>query len=149
MTLKKLALATCLVVGLCLLLIAGYLFAAELSFLHRATALEATIVEVRTDSRGKGKGSVPAYFPMVEIPGSVGVSKVAVETFSEQPVYRVGDKIAVLWDPASLRCKKNTFVEKWGGFTLNFILSLVFFFFPLLHYWRLNRSSEATDGGQP
>ena len=135
---KKMALFACLLLGMCLLLIAFYLLAREIYFVHKATAFNASIVEVRTELVHKGKGSVMAYVPVVEIPSATDRNlRMTVDTFSEEPVYRVGDKMGVLCDlSASLKCTRNTFVSKWGDSLLDFVFALAFLSIPLVHYWR-------------
>jgi hypothetical protein len=138
MTIKKMAVVACLVVGSIALLIAFYLLITEIYFVHKATAFDASIVEVRQELVHKGKGSVMAYVPVVEI-ASINDRNVrmTVDAFSEEPVYRVGDKMNVLCDlSASLRCTRNTFVSKWGDSLLDFVVALAFLSIPLLHYWR-------------
>lgn len=57
------------------------------------------IVEVQTELVSKGKGSVFAYVPIVEISDEAGNKlRVKMATFNEEPVYRVGDKTNVLCD---------------------------------------------------
>lgn len=132
-----------------MLLIAFYLLVTEIHFVHKAVSFDASIIEVRKEFVAKGKGSVLAYVPVVEIPlATDGNLKIRVDTFSEQPTYYVGDKIQILCEPSSLRCKKNTFVDKWGDFAVDFILSLVFLSIPLLHYWRFARSNTVRDATQ-
>ena len=135
---KKSVLIACLFVGLVLLLIAAYLLIVEISFVRKATAFEATITEVRKEPVHQGKGSVLAYVPVVEIPNANdGTLKIAVDTFSEEPVYKVGDQMKVLCVPSSLKCVRNAFVDKWGDSALDFLLSLLFLSIPGLYHWRV------------
>jgi hypothetical protein len=135
---KRLALLACFAMGLSMLLISIYLLVAQIYFVYHATAFEAPIVEVRTELVAKGKSSVSPYVPIVEISKETGSNlRIKVETFSEEPVYRVGDKMQVLCDLSSIKCTRNSFAEKWGNFAVIFVLSLVFLAIPLVYYWRV------------
>ena len=138
MTMKRLNLFACLLLGVCLLLIGFYLLATELYFVHKASAFDASIVEVREQLVHKGKGSVMAYVPVVEIASGTDRNlKMTVDTSSEELVYRVGDKMDLLCDLSeSPRCIKNTFASKWGNSLLAFVFALVFLSIPLLYYWQ-------------
>ena len=130
---KKVVLAACLLVGLLLLLVAAYLLIVEISFVGKATTFHAMIVEVRKEPVNQGKGSSLAYVPVVEIPNAKdGSSRIAVDTFSEEPVYKVGDQMKVLCVPSSLHCVRNAFVDRWGSSALVFLLSLLFLSIPVL-----------------
>lgn len=135
---KRLNLFACLLLGVCLLLIGFYLLATEIYFVHKASAFDASIVEVRKERVHKGKGSVMAYVPVVEIASGTDRNlRMTVDTFSEELVYRVGDKMNVLCNLSeSPRCIKNTFASKWGYSLLDFFFALVFLSIPLVYYWQ-------------
>jgi hypothetical protein len=136
-TKKGLTVVALFAMGLSMLLIAIYLLVTEIYFVYHAVAFEAPIVEVQTELVPKGKGSVVAYVPKVEISDESGNKlRVKVATFDEEPVYRVGDRIHVVCDLSSLRCIRNNFMEKWGNFTVTFLLSLVFLAIPSFYYRR-------------
>jgi hypothetical protein len=63
--------------------------------------------------------------------------KVKVDTFNEEPVYKVGDQMKVLCVPSSLECVQNAFVDRWGNSALVFLLSLLFLSIPVLYHWRV------------
>ena len=136
-----------LVVGLVTLVISLYLLASQIYFVSRATAFEAPIVEVNLESVRRGKGSTVAYVPTVEIADETGKStRAKVDTFNQEPVFRVGEKMPVLCDRSSLRCIKNTFFGMWGNSALAFILSLVFFSIALIYYRRVReRTVQGSD----
>ena len=101
-----------LIVGVLTLSIAAYLIIVEVAFVRKATAFDATIVEVRRESVHKGKGSVLAYVPIVEVPDVAhGAVKIKVDTFNEEPVYRIDQRMKVLCDSSSLKCVRNTFID--------------------------------------
>src|SRR5258705_13457584 len=106
MTFKRITVVACFLVGICVLLIAIYTLVIEISFVQKAEASEASIVEVRPEYVAGGKGSALAYVPVVELPGTQ--ARVRVDTFSKQPIYKVGDRIALLCDASLLKCKRNT-----------------------------------------
>jgi hypothetical protein len=135
------ALVACLLVGLLMLSIASYLLVKEIVFMHKATVFDATIIEVSKELVHKGKGSVPAYVPVIEVPDH-GTLKIKVDTFSEEPAYNVGDKMKVLCDRSSPKCVRNTFIDKWGNSAMDFLLSFVFLSIPALYYWRLQRYTK-------
>ena len=141
------AVVACLPVGSFMFLIAFYLLVTEIYFVHKATAFDASIVEVRKELVHKGKGSVMAYVPVVEIASGAGRNlRMTVDTFSEEPVYQVGDKMNVLCDlSASLKCTRNTFVSKWGDSLLDFLVALAFLSIPLVHYWRSQRGQDRSQ----
>lgn len=147
MTLKKMAMVACLLVGSSVFVIALYLLVTEIVFVHKATAFNASIVEVRNELVHKGKGSVIAYVPVVEIPSATDRTlRITVDTFSEEPVYRVGDKMAVLCDlSASSKCTRNTFVSKWGDSLFDFVFALAFLSVPFVHYWRFQRGQDRSQ----
>ena len=128
---------TCLLVGVTVLVIGFCLLLGEVYFIHKATAFNVSIVEVRRDLVHKGKGGVMAYVPVVEIPSEPSRPlRITVDTFSEEPVYRIGSQMDVLCDLSdSPKCIQDTFFSKWGGSVLDFIFALVFLSIPL-HYWR-------------
>lgn len=134
----------CLLVGSFAFLIAFYLLVTEIYFVHKATAFDASIVEVRKELVHKGKGSTMAYVPVVEIASGTDRNlRMTVDTFSEEPVYRVGDKMDVLCDlSASQKCTRNTFVSKWGDSLLDFVFALAFLSIPLLHHWRSREEQD-------
>jgi hypothetical protein len=142
MTIKRMALLACLLSGVCLLLTACYVLATEIYFVHKAKAFDTSIVEVRKELVHKGKGSTMAYVPVVEIASGTDRNfRMTVDTFSEELVYRVGDKMDVLCDLShSPRCIKNTFASKWGDSVLDFVFALVFLTIPWLYYWRSSQS---------
>jgi hypothetical protein len=135
------ALVTSLLIGVIILCVAFYLLVWEIYFVHKATAFNAPIVEVRYEFVPRGFGSVRAYVPVVEIPtGTDRGLRMMVDTFNEEPVYRVGDQMEVLCGRSSSeKCIKNTFVGRWGDSALDFVFSLAFLSFPLFHFFRPQR----------
>lgn len=132
------------VVGSIVLLIGIYLFVNRVVFLSRATASSAPIVSVSHEPVSKGKGSVLAYVPTVQVRDGVGRTlDLKVDTFNEEPVYRVGEQMRVSCNPQS-GCIEDTFMSKWGGFLFVLLVSLVFFS-PLLAWksglWQPNDES--------
>jgi len=107
-----------------------YVLITQMVFAIRASAHNGTIVEVRHELVPKGKGSVLAYVPVVQVPdGEHGFVTIRVDTYSEEPVYRVGQQLSALCDYSSLKCIPNTFLAKWGDATALFFASFVFFLF--------------------
>ena len=143
--LKRTAVIACLAVGLLIMLVAFYVLILEIQFVCRAVKFNASVVEVRRDLVSKGKGSTMAYFPVVEVRDGTGKqSRLPVNTYDKEPIYRVGDKIDVLCTlSGSLECKKNTFADKWGDFFVDLIVSFLFLLVPLLYFWRMRRGRFA------
>lgn len=54
---------------------------------------------------------------------------IRVDTYSKEPIYKVGQHLSTLCDSASLKCIPNTFLAKWGDAAVLFFLSCVFFLF--------------------
>jgi len=135
-----------LLMGLLLLSIACYLFIIEIVFVSKATRFDATIVEVRSELVPKGKGSVFAYVPVVEVSDvGHGTMKVKVDTYNEEPVYRIGDQMRLLCDSSLLTCIPNTFLDKWGNSAVDFLLSLVFLSIPVLYHRNFKRNQRLRE----
>lgn len=101
----------------------------QILFVMRASEQNATIVEVRYEYVPRGRGSVLAYVPVVQVPGENGLVTIRVDTFSEEPIYKVGQRLSTLCDSASLKCIPDTFLEKWGNAAVLLALSFLFFLF--------------------
>src|SRR5215203_3454763 len=147
---KRIGVFVALVIGVFVFLIALYHLANEVYFVHNGAIFDTRIIEVRSEFIATGKSRVFAYIPIVGIPDSTGsILKTRVDTFSEEPVYRIGEKVQVLCDLSSRRCIENDFKHKWGDFILVLAVSLVFLSIPLFFYWRFRReqawSRFATD----
>jgi hypothetical protein len=122
-------------VGSILLMIGTYLFVNRAVFLSHATSSLAPIVSISHESVSKGKGSVLAYVPTVQVRDSAGRTlDLKVDTFSEEPVYRIGQQMRVSCNPQT-ECIEDTFISKWGDFLIVLLVSLLFFS-PLLS-WQL------------
>jgi uncharacterized protein DUF3592 len=114
-------------VGSIVLLIGIYLFVNRVVFLSHASSSSAPIVSVSRESVSKGKGSVLAYVPTVQVRDSAGRTlDLKVATFNEESVYRVGNQMLVSCNPES-GCIEDTFMSKWGGFLIDLLISLLFF----------------------
>lgn len=137
--LKKTTVIACLAVGLLIMFVAFYVLILEIQFVRRAVKFNASVVEVRRDLVSKGKGSIMAYFPVVEVRDGTGKQfRIPVNTYDKEPIYRVADKMDVLCTlSGSLECKKNTFADKWGDFFVDLIVSFLFLLVPLLYFWRI------------
>jgi len=123
--------AICAFLGSIILVIAVYLFINRIIFLAHATSSSAPIVAVSHESVAKGKGSVLAYVPTVRVQGHAGRTlDVKVDTFNEEPVYTIGQQMAVSYNPTR-GCIEDTFFAKWGDCLIDLLLSLAFFL-PLL-----------------
>ena len=131
-------------VGSIVLLIGLYLFVNRVVFLSHATSLSAPIVTVSHESVSKGKGSVLAYVPTVQVRDGGGRTlDLKVDTFNEEPVYRIGEQMRVSCNPQS-GCIENTFMSKWAGSLFILLVSLGCFL-PLLAWksglWQPNGDS--------
>ena len=123
---KIAALLGLVVVGFPVFMLTFYALIVQTYFVYRATALEASIVDVQVESVPKGKGSTVGFIPVVEIPDQSGNKvRTKVDTYNEQPVFRIGDKMQLLCDRSSLKCIEHTFFEAWGKSALNFAGSIV------------------------
>ena len=119
--------AVCAFLGSILLILAGYLFINRIIFLAHATSYSAPIVGVSQEWVSKGKGGVLAYVPTVQVQGLDGVTvNVKVDTYNEEPVYAIGQQMAVSCNPTR-GCIEDTFLAKWGACLMNLLLSFVFF----------------------
>ena len=107
-----------------------YVFIPQMLFVLRASERNGTIIEVRHEQVPRGRGSVLAYVPVVQVPaGEHGVVAIQVDTFSEDPIYKVGQQMSTLCDSSAPKCIPNTFLAKWGDAAVLFFLSFVFFLF--------------------
>ncbi len=137
---KRISVGACFLLGTILLFVSFYVLATEISFYHKATMFDATIVEIRHEYVAAGRGSVLAYLPVVEIPDRG--SRISVETSSEENVYTVGARIRVLCDlSSSQRCIKSTFFDQWWGI-VDLIVALLFLVPSVLYLRRTNKGSE-------
>ena len=119
--------AVCAFLGSILLVFAGYLFINRIIFLAHATSSSALIVGVSQECVSKGKGGVLAYVPTVQVQGLDGVTLNAkVDTYNEEPVYAIGQQMAVSCNPAR-GCIEDTFFAKWRACLIDLLLSFVFF----------------------
>jgi hypothetical protein len=114
--------AVCAFLGSVILIIAAYLFINRIIFLTHANSLSAPIVAVSHEWVPKGRGGVLAYVPTVRVQGL----DAKVDTFDEEPVYAIGQQLAVSCNPAR-GCIEDTFFAKWGACLIDFFLSLAFF----------------------
>lgn len=104
-------------------------------FLSHATSSSAPIVSISHEYVSKGKGSVLAYVPTVQVRDSAGRTlDLKVDTFNEEPVYAVGQQMRVSCNPQR-GCIEDTFFSKWGGLLITLLISSLFFL-PLLA-WKL------------
>ncbi len=141
MTLKEMNMAACFFVGSVILSVAVYSLATEINFIHNAIKLDAPIVDVRREYVPKGKGSILAYVPIVEVPNSG--NRISIDTYSEQSIYSIGSKVHVLCDFAvSKKRIRNTFFETWGNSVVNFVLSLLFLLPALFYFQRLKQKRK-------
>jgi hypothetical protein len=121
------------VLALIVLLASLYLLCTRIIFLANAESSETPIVGVIHEYVPKGRASVLAYVPMVEVRGAQGrLQRVKVSTFNEAPVYVVGQKMRVICHPKR-GCIEDTFLAKWGDALIDLLISLVLFV-PLLYY---------------
>jgi hypothetical protein len=134
---KRIMMAVSLVVGSIVALFGIYLACASVFFIHKAVAVEATIVESRRDFVPMGRGSALAYVPVIELP-STG-ERVRVDTHRENEPYIIGERLSVLCQ-AGVRCIPNTFLDKWGNALIDLGLSLLFFA-PPIYYFRYSQES--------
>jgi len=125
---KTVTMAAMVLLGLTTFCAGSYSLIAQILFTLRASAQDAIIVEVRHEMVPKGKTSVLAYVPVVEVPdASHGFIKILVDTYSEKSVYKVGQRLKTLCDSSSFKCIPDTFLARWGDATVLFFLSFVFF----------------------
>ena len=119
--------AICAFLGSIILIITVYLFINRVIFLVRASSFSVPIVAVSHEWVSKGKGGVLAYVPTVRVPGLDGqILDVKVDTFNKDPVYSIGQPIAVSCNLAR-GCIEDTFFSKWGDCLIDLLLSLAFF----------------------
>jgi hypothetical protein len=133
--------ALCAFLGSILLVVAVYLFINRIIFLTHAISSSAPIVAVSHEYAAKGKGSVLAYVPTVRVQDSAGsMLDVKVDAFNEEPVYAIGQQLAVSCNPTR-GCVEDTFFAKWGACLIDLLISLVLFS-PLLAWksglWQSN-----------
>ena len=114
-------------IGSIVLLVGVYLFLERAVFLAHASSSSAPIVAVSHEYVGKGKGSVFAYVPMVEVQGAQGTTIVLkVDTFNEEPVYIIGQQMRVSCN-LERGCIEDTFFAKWGTCLIDLLISLLCF----------------------
>jgi hypothetical protein len=130
---RKRTVAVLALMGSILFVVGVYLCSVRIMFLVGARSFQAPVVAIMHESVPKGRGSVLAYVPTVEVPDFQGRPlKLKVDTFNEEPVYSIGQKMRVVCNP-DRGCIEDTFVARWGDGLIDLILALVFFA-PLLYY---------------
>ena len=136
------------IVGSIVLLIGIYLFVNRVIFLAQATSSSAPIVSVSHEYVSKGKGSVLAYVPTVQVRDNAGRTlDLKVDSFNEEPVYSIGQQMRVSCSPQH-GCIEDMFFSKWGSFLIVLLISLLFFS-PLLAWkfglWQPNGKITGLD----
>ena len=118
-------------IGSILLIAASYVSINRVLFLAHAGSSSAPIINISHEWVSKGKGGVLAYVPTVRVQGLDGrIHNLKVDTFSEEPIYTIGQPIRVSCNIES-GCIEDTFFAKWGASLLDLLIAL-FFFSPLL-----------------
>src|SRR5262245_7435603 len=101
-------------IGSIVLLAGIYSFIDRMLFLESSAPSLAKIISVSHEYVPKGKGSVLAYVPTVQINGIDGEAlAVKVDTSNEEPVYKVGDEIYVSCN-LQRECIEDSFLAKWS-----------------------------------
>jgi len=126
---ERLTMAVTVFLGLVTFCAGSYVLITQMVFVLRASEQNGNIVEVRHEQVPRGRGSVLAYVPVVQVPSENGFVTIPVDTFNEEPIYKVGQQLSTLCDSASLKCVPNTFLAKWGDAAVLFFQSFVFFLF--------------------
>jgi hypothetical protein len=130
-------------IGLIVFIVGIYLVARRIVFLANASTFNAPIVSVSHEYVPKGRGSVLAYVPTVEVRDAQGQSlNLKVDAFNESPVYSIGQKMDVVCNPTR-GCIENTFGGKWVDALLDLLIGCAFFL-PLLYYKLVPRDVEPT-----
>jgi hypothetical protein len=133
---NRLSIAVTIFLGLAIFCAGSYVLITQTVFNLRASAHNGTVVEVRHELVPKGKGSVPGYVPIVEVPdANQRLTTIRVDTYSEEPVYKVGQQLQTLCDLSSSKCIPDTFLAKWGDPAVLFGLSFIFFLIAFIE-WR-------------
>jgi hypothetical protein len=128
------------VLAVIVLFFALYLLSTRIIFLVNARSFETHVVAVVRENVPKGRSSVLAYVPIVEIRDDQGQpQQVKVSTFDESPIYIIGQGMRVTCAPAR-GCIEDSFVAKWGDVLIDLLISIVLFV-PLLYY----RLAEISD----
>jgi hypothetical protein len=136
------------IVGSIVLLVGIYLFVNRVIFLAQATSSSAPIVSVSHEYVSKGRGSVRAYVPTVQVRDSAGRTfDLKVDTFNEEPVYTIGQQMQVSCNPER-GCIEDTFFGKWGAGLIDLLITFLFFS-PLLAWkfglWQSNGEIAGMD----
>jgi len=139
-SLKKANIFVCAVVGTIILGATFYGLINQMIFLWGASAFTASIVEVNHEPVRKGKVIVQAYVPIIEVPGEAAQERHRVDTFNEEPIYRVGDTLNVICNQSiSGRCICSGFWNLWGGALMGAALASGFYLPVVLHLIRRRR----------
>jgi heme/copper-type cytochrome/quinol oxidase subunit 2 len=118
------------IVGLILLLVSLLLFVSTSQFVRKSAIATGTVValEERTDSDDRTSYH-PVYYPVVEFKIAENDTFRFESSFgSNPPSYRIGEKVEVLYDPASPgNAKIKSFLSLWVGVVILGILGFIFF----------------------
>jgi hypothetical protein len=104
-----------------------FVLAERSSFFLGAKIYHAPIVKIQNEERWKKRKRswIPIFVPIVEITDDNGAKEIVrVDDYSESPVYRIGDKMGVLYNREYGRCLVNTFSETWGDVVLVWLVVL-------------------------
>lgn len=101
-------------IGTIVLIVAVVVCITRVNFIAESHSFHATIVDVSYEHVPKGRGSVLAYVPIVEVKNLDETRVIKVSTHDEQPVFQIGTELAVLCDlRSSGTCMRNTFNDLW------------------------------------
>lgn len=111
-------------IGSIVLLFGVYVVLNRLVFLAHATSSSAPIVAISHDNVPKGRGSVLAYVPTVQVQSGEGRTlALKVDTFNEEPVYTIGQKMHVSCN-LERGCIEDIFFAKWGAALIDLFIAV-------------------------
>ncbi|MCE9646004.1 MAG: DUF3592 domain-containing protein [Chloroflexi bacterium] len=119
------------VLGLILMLIAGYLYTREVSFLKTAETVTGRVVDLQYSSSSDGGGS---YCPVIDFDTKAGEPvRYYGNVCTAPPAYDIGDRVDVVYDPANI--KHVALDSFWSKYLGAFVLTVIGLPFLILGIW--------------
>lgn len=107
--------------------VAGWLFFNQVEFFCNSAVQRGTVADVSYENVPRGRGSVMAYVPIVELENSSGLSeRVKVDTSEDSPKYVIGSKMELRCAAGPHRvCRENRFIDLWASSLIALIFGLI------------------------
>lgn len=145
----KLSAIICLAVGVILLVVAGYFFVQEQSFLQRAEHLTGTVTDLSISTSFQDQQTWTDYCPVIDFRTNQGKSvEYTSDTCSNPADYKVGQKVNIYYDPNDPNATQmpDKYASQYAGVFIPLIVGFIFAAIGLGIYWAgVLRRRSGTD----